>query len=281
MNDITVLIKTNDRFKCLDRLLKSLFKFYPNIKVLIADDGRKDYKEAILKKYFKYDITYYVLDYDMGLSYGRNFLLKKVKTPYFLLCDDDFVFDKKTNIVKTLNMIKKEKLDILGGYVRNYKTVSSFKDNIVLFIEKIIRYELPSNYIGSFEEKNQVLTVNYRIHDFPDYEETDIVLNFFIGRTNSIKKMGGWDNNLKLQEHTEFFYRAKLNKLKVAFTNSFSVKHMPVRLGAYKDVRERDFTHIFMKKYNFKKMNFNYDDKSRNVIVTMNKRGNITRKRQE
>jgi len=93
--------------------------------------------------------------------------------------------------------------------------------------------------------------------------------------------MGGWDNNLKLQEHTEFFYRAKLNKLKVAFTNSFSVKHMPVRLGAYKDVRERDFTHIFMKKYNFKKMNFNYDDKSRNVIVTMNKRGNITRKRQE
>ena len=275
--DITILIKTNDRYVCLNRLLKSIFKFYPNIKVMIADDGKIKYKEKILKKYAKYDIDYYCLKNDSGLSKGRNFLLNKTKTKHFLLCDDDFVFDKKTNIELCLEKIKEKKLDILGGYIRNYKIITNFKDKIILFIQKILRYELPTNYIGNIKVDGAVFKANYFIHSFPSYQKTDIVLNFFIAKTESVKAMGGWDDQLKLQEHTEFFYRAKLNKLKVGFINSFSVKHMPIKMGEYKKARERDFTSLFMKKYGFEKMIFNYDEKSRNTIITMDEKGKIIR----
>ena len=281
MKDITIIVKTSERFKCLDKFLKSVFKYYPDIKVLIADDSMNNYKKAIVEKYGKYNIEYYVLDYDVGVSFGRNFLLNKTTTPYFLLCDDDFVFDKQSNLEATLKILQKNNLDIIGGYVRNYKIITTLKDKIILLGQKVLKYELPTNYIGSFDVKDNVFTAEYRLHDFPVYEQTDIVVNFFIAKTSSVKKMGGWDKKFKIQDHTEFFYRAKLNKLKVAFTNSFSVKHMPIRIGEYKNIRERDFTATFMKKYNFEKMVLKYDEKSRNVIVTMDKKGNITRKRQE
>ena len=37
---------------------------------------------------------------DMGISLGRNLALKMVKTKYFLLVDDDHVFNDKTNLDK-------------------------------------------------------------------------------------------------------------------------------------------------------------------------------------
>ena len=36
----------------------------------------------------------------MGISLGRNLALKLVKTKYFLLVDDDHVFNAKTNLTK-------------------------------------------------------------------------------------------------------------------------------------------------------------------------------------
>lgn len=47
-----------------------------------------------MKKFGEYNLQYFDLEKDCGLSAGRNFLLNKVQTKYFVLADDDFVFDK-------------------------------------------------------------------------------------------------------------------------------------------------------------------------------------------
>lgn len=261
MEDITIIVKTMDRYESLRKLLKSVFKKYPNIKTIIADDGEKSCKEKILNKFKGKEIEYYDLEKDIGLSAGRNFLINKVKTDYFFLLDDDMEIDKKTDIEYALKKLKEEDLDIIGGYCRNYKTINNSFDKILVFFERIFKYEIPTNYIGTLEMKDDVFYANYTVHKFPEYETSDIVLNAFIAKTKSIIDFGGWDEKLKLQEHTEFFYRAKLNKLKIAFTNHLSIQHHPMRLKNYKKKRERDYTNIFMDKYKIKKIIRTYDDK--------------------
>ena len=260
MNDLTIIIKTLDRYDCLKKLIRSIIKKYKNIPILIGDDSNISCKENIKKDFPHANIKVYEMPHDCGLSYGRNFLITKVKTKYFCLCDDDFVFDKKTDLKKAMDIIKEKKVDILGGYIRNYKIIKSFKDRIIRIAQTILHYELPTNYIGTMKEKNGILYINYRIKDFPSYEEEDIVMNFFIARTEVIKN-NPWDNELKLQEHTAFFYSMKKNNVKVAFTNQLSTRHCPVQNKKYRNFRTRNFTQVFMRKNNISKIISTYDNK--------------------
>lgn len=276
-NNVTVIIKTMLRPKSLKKLINSILKLYPNITILIGDDGSPSCKEYILNEFEnKNNIYYYELPYDSGLSYGRNYLLQKVKTEYFLLCDDDFEIDNTLNLVELINILENKKLDILGGYLRNYKIVRNFKDKIIVLLQKVLKYEIKTNYIGSFETNNDILNVYYNRYEFPNYIDTELCLNFFLAKTSSIKKMNGWDEDLKLQEHTEFFYRAKLNGIKVGFSNQMSVKHFPVQMKNYKNNRLRNYTHIFLKKYNFSEIrSFYKGENNKNFSVSLDKDNNI------
>ena len=266
MKDITIIIKTLDRYICLKPLLKSILKYYKDIKILIGDDSKISCKENIIKDFRNSNIEVYELPNDCGLSYGRNYLVSKVKTKYFCLCDDDFIFDKKTDLEEALKILKDKKLDILGGYIRNYKIETTLKDKIIKLGQKVLHYELPTNYIGTIEQKKDCLYVDYKIFEFPEYQESDLVLNFFIAKTEVIKE-NPWDNDLKLQEHTAFFYKAKQNNLKVAFSNKLSVKHCPIQNKKYKNYRNRNYTHVFMEKNNLKKIVSTYDDVKRNTVI--------------
>lgn len=270
MKDITIIIKTFDRYDCLKKLLKSIEKYYNDITILIGDDSSVSCEEKIKKDFKNMNIKVFNLPYDCGLSYGRNYLLNHVKTKYICLCDDDFEFDKNTSLEEALKILKKENLDILGGYVRNYKIINHSKDYFIRFVQKILHYELPTNYIGTIVEEDGILKVNYLIHSFPDFIKTDIVLNFFIAKTESLKK-SPWDNELKLQEHTAFFYKAKKNKLKIGFTNKLSIRHCPIQNKNYKIYRQRNYTHVFMEKYNINKIISTFDDKKRNNVLELKK----------
>lgn len=274
MKNLTFIIKTLDRYYCLKPLIKSIIKYYPDSKILIGDDGKVTCKEKI-KKDFKNNknIKVYELPYDCGLSYGRNYLVSKVKTKYFCLCDDDFLLDRKTNVPAAIEILEDKNLDIIGGYIRNYKIINSTKDKVIKLVQKIIHYELPTNYIGNFEIKKNDLVANYKIKEFPDYCDSDIVLNFFVAKTDVIKS-NPWDNNLKLQEHTAFFYKAKLNNLKIGFTNKLSVKHCPVQYEKYKSFRTRNYTHVFMEKNNLNSILSNYDNKP-SLLIKRPKINNI------
>lgn len=70
---------------------------------------------------------------------------------------------------------------------------------------KILKYELPTNYIGTLKMEGNTFYADYTVHSFPEFAETDLVLNFFLAKTERIKEIHGWDPKLKLQEHTEFF----------------------------------------------------------------------------
>lgn len=113
LDEITVLVKTFNRYKPSTELIISVNKSYPTLKVIVADDGilnQERYYRRLGNR-----IKYYKLKYDQGLSHGRNYLVKKAKTKYVLILDDDFQFTNKTNLYALYQQHITFDADIVSG----------------------------------------------------------------------------------------------------------------------------------------------------------------------
>ncbi len=74
--------------KCLDSLLNQTYK---NLRIVIVDDGSTDDTLNIIKEYQSRhpNIECYEKENDKNISQTRNFLLSKIKSPYFSFFDSD------------------------------------------------------------------------------------------------------------------------------------------------------------------------------------------------
>ena len=248
VNDkICILIKTFERKGSLIRLLRSLERAGCKLSILIADDSRCPYQEEITRHFPSLDITYHTLPFDSGLSAGRNYLLEKTTTPFFLLFDDDFAWNKKTDLAAALETMEEQQLDIGGGTFQNLLSANNIKRLAHLLLNPVLAWhyfnQVPdeSSHIGNFVIEGVTCTLRISNSQPPSQLPCpcDLVNNFFIGRTASIRKMDAWDENLKVGEHEDFFLRAKLNGLRTAFLPGFVIKHYPVADKNYLAFRER------------------------------------------
>lgn len=262
MEEVTFIIKTFERPYCVKRLVKSIFKYYPDAIILIGDDSEETCREYFQKKYKKKNITVFELEKDCGLSYGRNYLVSQVKTKYFVLLDDDCVFDKQTDIEFGLKTLVENDLDIVGGYARNYPVVYDYKSFLKMSYYTVIKRERPSNYIGqiNYDPAEKILYVDYQLSSYPEFARSDIVLNFFVARTQAILEKNMWDNDLKMSEHTAFFVCAKRNGVKVGYTSRMSIQHKPIKTGEYAVYRSRKYDKIYMEKLGIKTIIATYDN---------------------
>jgi GT2 family glycosyltransferase len=223
LTKITAIIKTFERPDCLDRCIRSLRKFYPMIPVIVADDsvapGRRD------------DVRYIRLAPDSGSSAGRNAALMNVATPYFLNLDDDICLDEGSDLLLLLKVLEDGVADIAGG------------DRTTFGIR--------SPWHGTILREGTVLRVLPGCRsDHGSYQRCDIVHNFFVARTEMVRKAGGWDAELKVNAHTEFFLRMKQYGARVVFCPAVTAEHRHVETPHYAKYRRRtDFRRIFMRKY--------------------------------
>ena len=242
VDDVTIMIKTFQRPDCLERCVKSIRKFYPDIQISIADDSLVP-QDAVY-----HNMIIYPLPFDVGLSAGRNFLLDKVQTPYILIVDDDFVFTKETDLHKMKELLISDKLDILAGSV---KIVPN--SNKITKYEHLLKLERGKLY---YVKKHKGLTKS-------GLKMYDVVLNFFMAKTDSIKKVR-WDDDLKIVEHTDFFLRAKKHNLKIAHCPDIVINH-------YKNNKERpDYD-----KYRYRHLHFEkiFKDKHKINEIVVNYTG--------
>ena len=188
INDVTIIIKTFLRRQTCQRTINHIRKYYPRIKIYVADDSHESYQ-------FKDIDEYYYLGFDKGLSYGRNFLIDKVSTKYFFLMDDDIEFGEKTWLEYLMYILEKYPIDVIGCRPINYeKNKTRISYPAKLPIENRIMYRKnnePTGYEGKIA-----------LYDF--------IPNYFMGKTQVFKEKGiKWDDELKMGEHFEFFYRNK------------------------------------------------------------------------
>lgn len=117
--DVTILIKTFERPDCLAALLRSYRRMGWQCPVVIADDSRMPYK-ARMEAALGDVITHYIcLPFDVEASAGRNALLDYIETPYFVLCDDDFILDQRSDLVFMRHILATTDVELLGGVVFN------------------------------------------------------------------------------------------------------------------------------------------------------------------
>ena len=187
-SNLTISIKTFERQKTVLRLLGSIRKYYPNIKIIVVDDSRKPFSSADLNIYGNIDLI--TTEYDVGVSAGRNIALGAVETKYVMVLDDDYIFYRKTDIRKAIDILEKsEEVDLVAGS----------------------RVDLPF-----FRQLNMLGSILFPVAATPLFKEGlelfgGTVLyktpNFYIARTSKVKEVG-WDINLKRVDHKDFFSRA-------------------------------------------------------------------------
>lgn len=232
-SDFTFIVKSFERPDALAKLIASLRKYYPKERVIVADDS-KDMVPPYSPEYHTIRMPF-----DSGLSAGRNAALAQVKTPYFILLDDDFIFTPRTRVQKLVSIAERCGHDIVGGGVIEKGELRRYEGSLVRRGDTL-------HYIPEFKSNHA------------DHMTCDMVLNFFAGKTSSVKKIG-WDPDLKLAEHTDFFWRAK-GILSVAYCPGVKIMHTKERNPAYTVYRQRgkEMFKIFMRKNGLKKtINFN------------------------
>ncbi len=247
--DVSIIIKTFERKESLRDLLLSIRHLGMTYPIIIADDSQTPYKNDILEEFHDLDIDYHTLPYDSGLSFGRNYLLDHVRTEFFVLCDDDFYFDEKTDIEKAREILISEKVDILSGSLFNYFKRSKEKEGWLLKLQKRLGLGFVQTFVGKIQEENRKVIIKIRTRVRERFVRAHTVHNFFIARTETIKAMGGWDPRLKLSEHSEFFFRAKKHGVKVAHSGLWSTRHYPLILPGYQQFRKRDYDILVFDKH--------------------------------
>jgi (N-acetylneuraminyl)-galactosylglucosylceramide N-acetylgalactosaminyltransferase len=239
MENVTCIIKSFRRPKCLEKLYTSIRQFYPKIKIIITDDsGTSPYLTDALSSLIEADSNVKIkeLEFDVGLSVGRNAAVDLVETEYFVLLDDDFFFINETKLENFVEAIEKSNCDIIGGmlnekgFIRGLCTVMQIKDNVL--------YDVT----GARDKVDNVLI-------------TDKVYNFFIAKTDVIKNKNRWDENYKLCEHNEFFLRAQQNNIRVGFIDNVIIGHSIARDPDYNTFRSRGVLYLKLteEKYGYNK----------------------------
>ena len=143
---IDVLLATYNGEKYLKEQIDSILEqTYKNIRLIISDDCSKDRTPEILKEYQQNDdrIELHIQKSNLGVVKNIEFLLKQVKSPYYMLADqDDYWLPEK--VEKSLEKLKKENVYLVFGDLevvdKNLKTMYSSFNDYMLLTRKINKY---------------------------------------------------------------------------------------------------------------------------------------------
>lgn len=205
--ECTIVFKSFERQKMAKRLYKNIQKYYPGIRVIIADDSEKplDLQDEYLQVV--------QLPFNSGLSIGLNRALDKVTTPYVIRMDDD---------------------ELLTPFTRFEKQLEFLKTHPEVDLVSVFLYHLPiCRSLGKLAEEYYNQPMKYapkplKIPHMTKIDDAYCVLgktpNTFIVRTDKYKEIG-YDNNIRMIDHNEFFFRAAGNMVSVLDMKAFVIHY--------------------------------------------------------
>ena len=182
--NVTFIYKSFCRQKQARRLYKSIKTYYPHACVIIADDS----SEPLMIPNIYEEDRIIQLPFNSGLSKGLAAALEQVKTPYVMRMDDDELLIPRSNIHLQLAYLQKHpEVDLVSIQSKWY------------FSEKM------AQNIRQIRMKNELLIPAGTIID--GREVVYKPANIYLIRTDSLRKVG-YDPNIRMIDHHEFFFRA-------------------------------------------------------------------------
>ncbi len=220
---VTAIVKTFERPRSLDRLVRSLRARYGRLRVLVGDDSMTPYPRS--------DVEYVRLPVDVGVAAGRNALLEMVATPYFVSLDDDFAFTDETRLERLLETIERHNAALVAGDLVECKQKFAWR------IHR--RREVHQGVIR--REGDSLRLVRGHAGALGDAFECDVTPHFFLARTEAIRSVGGWYAPLKAADHQELLIRLKDAGLRVLHRPDVAIEHWQETPLVYAAYRARDF----------------------------------------
>jgi len=232
-DDITFCIKTIHRPQCCAALVRSIYEHCgddrPRIHVL--DDGKPELRfsvncpveAAVVDKLIE-------TEFDIGLSAGRNRLLDAGDSPVVVFADDDHLLTERTRLLELVAKLNKHAdIDLLAG-------------------------------LSNDEEKPKLLKVDGKTLRIPhgDYQRRGLIRwchyvgNCFVSYRDILQAIR-WDESLKVEEHWDFFWRAKIAGMKVACDMAHSFRHEHVDPPGYRR-RRPEFGQLALRKHGLEKV---------------------------
>ncbi len=202
---LTAIIRTSQRPKSIGRLLKSIRRHYPGLKTLVADDGTEP-TPCKQTEYFR-------LPSQKGLASAYNALLARVRTPYFLVLDEQAEIHRETRLETLVELVASDRLDLAGGsLVASRRKWWFFTTRKPLALHGLL--EIAGDRLTQLPGSRS---------QGEGFWWCDFVTNFFIARTDRIRSLGGWDPELHDEPLEEFFVRAQRRGIRVGIQSAASV----------------------------------------------------------
>jgi Glycosyl transferase family 2 len=195
---LTIVVKTFERPHIVRRFVASVRRGYPSLPIIVVDDSRSPVQLP--------GVETITLPFDSGVSAGRQAGLERVRTPFVMVADDDFVFLRSTALAPALaRLAGNPQIDIVGGQLIDLPQLRFREPPLGQIFATRAEPLVP---IGS--------TIDGLI-------VCDKVANFYLARTERLRLVG-WDAALRRIDHADFFTRA-LGVLVTVFDRELRALH--------------------------------------------------------
>jgi GT2 family glycosyltransferase len=229
MKEVTAIVISFLRPDYTMACIKSLKEVYPDIKIVVGENG--DWNQEIADLCQTLKAKYIKLPFDSGVCVGRNRLIDVVDTTFVLVGDDDFFYTKETGVDRMLELIKNHpEMDLIGGRITEGGVLKNYQGSI----------ERHGNYIVNIPINLEEVQYEYDKESNLRYIKADLTFNFFVAKTERIKDVP-WDEQIKVSyEHLSWFIDLQENKRNVYFTPDTVVIHKPDHIRAVIESKEAE-----------------------------------------
>jgi hypothetical protein len=234
---LALAFATLERPQVVQRLIVSIRKFRPEIRIYVADQSRRP--EAMAEFYRAFAVTVIPMPFDAGVTASRNRLVEAISEDYFVLCDDDFILDARTDYTDAVRILEAEPgIAVVGGRLFDYDGQTERLRNWELFLQydrtNKILFSIPIYQLAP--KAREIGHIRYFL--------CDAVLNFAVFRRAIFQQGARWDERFKSNgEHEDFYLNLKLNTpFKVAYLPTLvAYHHHPEVCSQYRSrLRERN-----------------------------------------
>lgn len=230
LSRLTALVRTCNRPASVARLVASLRRRYPHLRLLVADDSRQPQPID--------GADWVRLPADVGVSAARNTALARVRTPYFLLLEDDFEFTARTQIERLVELVAEKRLDVAAG------DCVACRRKLLFFTSRT-----PASVHAHLTIDGDAIQLTPAPAAAVDgVVPCDAAHNFFVARTDRIRALGGWDPQLLVDERIEFFVRAHRAGLRTGVCPQVTVERRAAPSDARATSAGRDFRTLALAK---------------------------------
>lgn len=201
---VTFVYKSFQRQHMARRLYRNIQKYYPGVRVIIADDSRKPLQLS------GPGLQIVQLPFNVGLSAGLNRALELVETPFVIRMDDDELLSPTTNFHGQLEfLLNHPEVDLVGVLPMNLPYRKGWKKKGIELYQ-----------FFNMQDAEKPLKIPHKTW----IDQTHIVLgkvpNIFLARCDAYRKIG-YDDHIRMIDHHEFFFRAAGNLVSVLACEGF------------------------------------------------------------